>query len=446
MKKARVLLFLGILSLFSCISDRIDDKETINSYEEIVEIIDKHYFTENSMYQKNLLLTNKNVDWDNTYISQEDNKIVLIIIPVKNDDNMVLERFSFRIDSNVIQGHLWRFESDGTPFDEEDYRLSSHDIMKKMKGKVSYVSLDADSQYEILINKGNIINDIYVNHQRGDVNARCGMNCHSNGEPPATEIPPVYIHVPPKPIIPPAGWQPLPPIPSPPIVIIPPRPPKQTNPPKDPPCEKIKSGTDKANELGKTQKFKNAVQDIKNAFNANGNENGVAIGSHTPNGNPNYTPVQNFGTNSGTVNSPFPYPIADIHNHPNNSPPSFGDVYSMMQYHLQYGSFNMRFIITSGGTVYALVVTDPNAIAQFLKKFPSVQVPGYPPTLPPNLFNEWDDMRAVIGEAGALSHILETYNAGVALTKMDSAGRFRGVRTKKKAGSPGGGYQVDLCP
>ncbi|MEC5394757.1 hypothetical protein [Bergeyella sp. RCAD1439] len=223
------------------------------------------------------------------------------------------------------------------------------------------------------------------------------------------------------------------------------QPPPPQNPPTDP-CEKAKTGVNNANEIAKNTKFTSAKNGIMAAFNNNGKENGVAFGKDSPNGALNATEVQNYQQNSGTVISPYAYPVADMHNHPNGNPPSVGDVYSMMQHHLEHGSFSTRYVITSDGSMYALIVTDTEAIRKFLQDYPPSQIPGHNPNFPEALSNEWNNIRFDFSESGALAHILTKYNAGVSLSKADSNGRFRNINVNERHDPQGPTYTYTLCP
>lgn len=320
-----------------------------------------------------------------------------------------------------------------------------------------FISLDRDSRYELKVIYGQILGN---NHRNGGANGVC-MQCHTppesgipGNEPPAIPIPPVIIPPKPRPWIP--QYPSYPPIPYPiggstpspaPPPPPPPPPPPSSNPSTNDPCEIAKEGVDKANELGKKELFKNALRNVLNAFQNNGNENGISFGSHTQNGNIEASSLQNFGYTSGSMQNPFAYPVADIHNHPDEMPPSPGDIYSMIRYHGQYNSFRTRYVVTPSGTVYALVVTSPSDMAEFLLNYPPQQHAGHSPRFPGQMFIEWNDMRYTLSEAGATSYILRKYNVGISLTKMDGAGRFRNINiTENNTSGNSPTYNYNLCP
>lgn len=213
------------------------------------------------------------------------------------------------------------------------------------------------------------------------------------------------------------------------------------------PCTKAKGGVEKANDLYKKEDVKNAQTKIKVAAAKNGKENMVAFGSRMPNGTVESTGVQEGNLDGGVVTNPYAYPVADIHNHPNNKPPSTGDVYSMMKYHLQHNTFSTRYVLSSDGTLYALVITDTQAIREFLSKYPP-SITANPKggsfiNFPQELFEKYTDLQMDFSESGALSYILNEYNAGISLVKMDGSGRFRNINITKNTDST---YKYELCP
>lgn len=221
------------------------------------------------------------------------------------------------------------------------------------------------------------------------------------------------------------------------------------------PCDKAKEGVAKANELAK-KNFLGAKDEILNAYKygvgvdkkGQGMENGVAFG-YNQDGAPQRTRgVQNFGENSGVMSNPFKYPTADMHNHPKNTPPSTGDVYKMMELHLKHNTFRTRYVVLSDGTMYALVVTDTNAIREFLQKYPYKQNPGYGPIFPDNIFDEWYNFtfEGYGNDEMALSYILDKYNAGIALTKIDKNGNFKKVNVSENISNGTTIYKQTECP
>lgn len=104
-------------------------------------------------------------------------------------------------------------------------------------------------------------------------------------------------------------------------------------------------------------------------------------------------------------------------------------------------------MVLSDDTVYALVVTDTNVIREFLEKYPPSIKPnpngGSFINFPQELFEKYTDLQMDFSESGALSYILNEYNAGISLVKMDGSGRFRNINITKNTDST---YKYELCP
>lgn len=212
-------------------------------------------------------------------------------------------------------------------------------------------------------------------------------------------------------------------------------------------CEDAKIPSEIATNISKGTKYtvaKSAIIGMNN-----GVENGVVFGN--VNGNLEITGVQTGGSSSiENLTSSFSDPVADLHNHPNSNPPSPGDFYSLINARNKHSNYNTRYVITQDGTTYALIVTDPSAMNIFLQNYPPsiiLDANGKHVNFPSSIFNEWYDLTASFSEAGALAHILNKYNSGIALTKMDSAGNFRAINITKIQ-NPDGSItpKYNLCP
>lgn len=187
----------------------------------------------------------KLIEWEKARKYKREENIILITVPVKNEENNLIEELTFRIDNNKVSGHLWKFKSN-TPFTSEDYTLTAHEIMNKMTGTVSYIALEGSMRYEKKIVKGEAIDEVAKNGS-GPMSSPACKKCHG-------EIDEVVITVP-------GGGgptNPFPPdnptIPIPPIVIPPPKP---TDPPAgNDPCSKIKGQKGKAD-------YNQKVNDLK---------------------------------------------------------------------------------------------------------------------------------------------------------------------------------------
>jgi hypothetical protein len=74
------------------------------------------------------------------------------------------------------------------------------------------------------------------------------------------------------------------------------------------------------------------------------------------------------GNKRSGVITELPFPVADMHNHPRNTPPSSGDLYGLISQNRKKGTYAVRFVLTSGNLMYALVITDSLAAHTFTKK------------------------------------------------------------------------------
>lgn len=137
-------------------------------------------------------------------------------VPIKNESTTTIEKLTFRIDNDKVTGHLWKFES-SKGFSSQYYKLSSHEIIKNLTGKVSYTALEGTMKYKLQVINGEIIaNENIINKYNSP---KCTGICHG-------EVPPLTIVIP-KPIDP----LPIPP-PSPPFSFI------LVPPPNIPPADK----------------------------------------------------------------------------------------------------------------------------------------------------------------------------------------------------------------
>ena len=213
-------------------------------------------------------------------------------------------------------------------------------------------------------------------------------------------------------------------------------------------CGKAKLPSYTATQNSKSDAFYGAKTSITSMN--NGKENGVVLG--IVNNKVQSTTVQTGNEYSiGNLTSSFLNPIGDIHNHPNNNPPSPGDFYSLINARNQYSNYNTRYVVTQDGTTYALVVTDPSAMNTFLQNYPPSITPnpngGNYINFPQSLFEEWTDLKLDFSESGALAYILNKYNSGITLTKMDAAGNFRAVNITTTQNADGTtSYNYSLCP
>jgi hypothetical protein len=123
--------------------------------------------------------------------------------------------------------------------------------------------------------------------------------------------------------------------------------------------------------------------------------------------------------------------FSDLHNHPNNTPPSSGDLYGLLRKNVRNSSYTTRFILTYGGNLFVFAVTDSAAVRRFLVSYPPQQTPGYSPLFPDALLDEYREIQQRYGvpEELAMAFLLEKYNVGVALLKQSTNGSFKKIKT-----------------
>ncbi len=115
----------------------------------------------------------------------------------------------------------------------------------------------------------------------------------------------------------------------------------------------------------------------------------------------------------------------------------------------QFSEYNTRYVITQDGTTYALVVTDTNAMNNFLQNYPPYQaLPNVSPNFPNKLFYESSDVFTIYNgdKAMALSYILDKYKAGITLIKSDSAGNFKKINVTENIINGSNNYTQTTCP
>ncbi|WP_414845754.1 hypothetical protein [Chryseobacterium sp. IT-36CA2] len=176
------------------------------------------------------MLTGKIIEWNKVREYKHEGDIIFITVPIKNENSNIIEELSFRVDKNMVSGHLWKFQSN-KDFSSEDYNLAAHQIMEKMTGTVSYVSLEGSIRYEKKIVKGAFIDEV-ARGGSGPMSSPACKPCHG-------QIDNIDIPAPgggPKPFDPNPG---VPTIPIPGVVIIPPKPNQPENPQNTDPCAKI---------------------------------------------------------------------------------------------------------------------------------------------------------------------------------------------------------------
>ncbi|MEO8533935.1 MAG: hypothetical protein ABI441_09295 [Flavobacterium sp.] len=195
------------------------------------------------------------------------------------------------------------------------------------------------------------------------------------------------------------------------------------------PCETAKQ----TNIYAKSNAFKTALDKII-AADADGKEHSITLGRSTYN-EISQASMNNGGANDVKVNTTYPGAFASIHNHPNNTQLSAGDIYAAVTLHEKSTFFNTSFIVTNG-EVYAIVVDDLEAAKAFVKAYPADVSPIYPPEFPDVIFDQLQNLVTPLGSTNegitkAIALVLDKYNSGITLMKQDKNGEFDAIKIKE---------------
>lgn len=219
-------------------------------------------------------------------------------------------------------------------------------------------------------------------------------------------------------------------------------PPEQ--PPEPDPCATAKAQI--AEKLTNLKAFIDGLKAVKDAA-IDKKEHSIAINQNAD-GTFTVTPVSQ-GSDISVKPNLTSKSIANLHNHPDASPPSAGDVYSFIQNNSKLPNFTTKFVVNQVGSLYALVITNQLAAQDFSAKYPKSVLPGSPPDFTEDkvdgvrLFDEYQfSLNYFRGEGftnteaneGALAYILDSFNAGIALLKMNDDGSFSKIDAKKTGG------------
>ncbi|MCD0476180.1 hypothetical protein LPB87_17440, partial [Flavobacterium sp. EDS] len=219
-------------------------------------------------------------------------------------------------------------------------------------------------------------------------------------------------------------------------------PPEYTNPPRggggggsssigntENPCDTAKSTTANA----KSPAYISAKSNIIKAS-ADGLEHSITLGKDA-NGNITQAPMSNGSSEKVKVNTTWAGAFGAMHNHPNQTPVSGGDIYAAVTLNTGNSNFTTSFILTKGET-YAIVVTDLAAAQVFTASYPADISPIYPPEFPEFIFDQISFIRSKLGESNevrtmAIASVLDKYNAGITLMRQDSDGQFNPIKVQE---------------
>jgi len=204
-----------------------------------------------------------------------------------------------------------------------------------------------------------------------------------------------------------------------------------SNMPLPDPCEAARAGAAVATLTAQDSIFVTALINIKNAYKADANEHCISLGKNAAGTILASAPARG-STSSGKV--PYiPNAFADLHNHPNNLPPDAGDFYGLVNMVKNNPHYTTRFVITTNGTLYALLVTDTAALQTFLRRYPpqSPAFTGGPKGFSVAITDEAREMKYAqqCSDEMVLAFILDKYNTGVCLLKQNGRGVFNKIIT-----------------
>jgi hypothetical protein len=172
------------------------------------------------------------------------------------------------------------------------------------------------------------------------------------------------------------------------------------------PCDLTQSAPDKAIRFAGTAEFTKALSLLlENVAVAPLQEHIVAFGEDSS-GQVLRSAVSTGSLSSGLVPE-VTKAFADLHNHPKNTPPSSGDLYGLLEKVRRSSNYNSRYVITSSGRLYVLVVTDTIAAAAFLRTYPPQKLKGFSPLFPDDLLNEFREIKFLHWHCRRTSHGLD---------------------------------------
>ncbi|MBG6061036.1 hypothetical protein IWX83_000810 [Flavobacterium sp. CG_9.1] len=167
---------------------------------------------------------------------------------------------------------------------------------------------------------------------------------------------------------------------------------------------------------------------------SNGLEHSITLGRDAS-GNITQSPIRTGGQNAVAVNTSWTGAFASIHNHPNNTQLSAGDIYSSIKLNTMNSDFTTSYIMTNG-QVYAIVISDLALAQAFEATYPADQLPGFNPEFPDILFNQLQALvtsmgSSIDGRTEAIAFLLNQYNAGITLLKQNSIGEFDPIKPEE---------------
>lgn len=211
-------------------------------------------------------------------------------------------------------------------------------------------------------------------------------------------------------------------------------------------CDKARPFAVIATEFTKTVPFQAAVSVIKSGTNKEPHREYIISFGKDSQGKVTLSQIAQGNKSNGLIPA-IPNAFADLHNHPRNTPPSSGDLYGLMAKNQKQSSYTTRYVLTAGGTMYALVVIDTAAVRTFVDQYPPQQVKGYSPLFPDELLNEYREIQQRYGvlEERAMTYMLHHYRTGVILLKQDNHGEFILLHTKSIGSGDDRKFMQEYC-
>lgn len=142
----------------------------------------------------------------------------------------------------------------------------------------------------------------------------------------------------------------------------------------------------------------------------------------------------NTGTESSVLVVTTNCTCADIHNHPNNTPPSPRDLWVLVSNANASNNYTTRFIIGENGDYYAMNVTDQSKVKAFYEKYGSINkyIDSNHNFIEETDFQkDWDESMSKFKKLGendawcyALAYIMQKYDMGITMLsqKKDEKG------------------------
>lgn len=216
--------------------------------------------------------------------------------------------------------------------------------------------------------------------------------------------------------------------------------------PQDP-CEEARAGIHIASVFAQQIHFTKALNNINFAFKQDQKEHGISFGKDSS-GKTLVSAILTGGSISGSVPA-IANAFADLHNHPNNSPPDAGDFYGLISINKNNPLYTTRYVVAANGIVYALLITNITDALKFTRQFPN-QAPAFlggPPGFPEAIVDETRVLKYQYhcSEEMATAFILEKYNTGVSLLKQQRNGHFIKIITYETNHESGPVFSPGSC-